>query len=74
MNVLECSHRVGSLAQVPHIEAWILIVIIGNYELCRLLRVPHHAGSLHSVGALLLAWITEVGLGRSRLRLSELED
>ena len=74
MDILECGNWVGCLAQIPHIEAWVLVIVISDHELCRLLRVPHHASFLHSISALLLAGIAEIGLRGVSLRLSELEN
>ncbi len=60
MDVLECSNRVVSLSQVPNIEAWILIVIVGDYELGGQIWVPHHAGSFGLELVLVLRRIVEV--------------
>ena len=48
VNVLEGRHRVVSLAQVPDVHAWILVVVVGHNELSGQLRVPHHTRLLSS--------------------------
>jgi hypothetical protein len=44
MKVLESCYRVVRLSQIPYLKAGILIIIIGNHELSRYLRVPCHTG------------------------------
>ena len=64
MDVLEGGHWVVSLSQIPHIEAGVLVVIVGDDELSSKLRIPHHASPLNSFGVLLLTWVSKVGLRR----------
>ena len=45
MDVLESGNRVVSLSQVPHIETWVLIIVICNHKLSSKLRIPHHTSS-----------------------------
>ncbi len=60
MDVLECSNWIVCLSQVPNIEAWILVVIVGNHELGGQIRVPHHASSFGLELIFILRRIIEV--------------
>lgn len=72
MNILKRGDGIVSLAQIPHIEARVLIVIIGHDKLSRQFGVPHHTSAL--LTRALLVTLSEVGLGRRLLGLCELED
>lgn len=74
MDVLESGNGVVRLAEVPHVEARVLVIVVSYYELGGKFWVPHHAGSLSLHRGLLLGWLAEIGLVRRRLGLCELED
>ncbi len=63
MDVLECSNWVICLSQVPNIEAWILIIIVGNDELGSQIWVPHHPSSFGLELVFILRRIVKVLLG-----------
>lgn len=65
MDVTESCHWVVSLSQIPHVEARVLVVVIGNNKLSCHFWVPHHAGSLGFHVSLLLGGVIEVILSRS---------
>jgi len=59
VNILEGSHRVVRVPQIPNVQKWQLIIIIGHQELSRNFRVPDKAGlSENGLWALLLLVLT----------------
>ena len=73
VNVLERCNGVVSLAQVPDIEAWVLIIIISHDKLRGQFRAPHNTSSL-GTNICLLRRVVKHLTPCSRLWLSELED
>ena len=68
------SHRVLGITQVPDVDAWVAVVVIGDSELGRDLWVPGHLEV-----ALLRCWCLsslaeEIIADRCTRRLSEVED
>lgn len=56
MHILEGCHRIIRISEVPDIEVWVLVIIIGHQELSGDLRVPDQAGFSHS-GLLVLSFL-----------------
>ena len=74
MDVLEGRDGIVGFSQIPDIEAWVLIIIIGNHELSRDLWIPHHTCLFGTLRLLLLVGVIEVGLSSAGIWLLELED
>jgi len=81
MKVLESCHWIVRFSQIPYLQARILVIIIGNHELSRYLRVPCHTGLSKywlltlSLRPLIIAEVIEIVLTLSLLltRLCEVE-
>lgn len=75
MDVGESRHWVVRVTQVPHINDWILVVIVGDHKLQWDLRVPKHLGFFCGRHGGLLFVLIEVALVRIALtRLHKLEN
>ena len=74
MNVLEGRNWIVSLSKIPHIEAWILIIVIADDELSCNLRVPHHTCLLWALWLLRLRWIIEILVSSGSIWFLELKD
>jgi hypothetical protein len=46
VQILESGSRILGVSQIPHVEARIHVIVVGDYELGRHNRIPHHLSLL----------------------------
>ena len=75
MDVRKSCNRIVWVTQVPHIDDWILVVIIGDHKLQWNLRVPKHLGFFGGRhGGLLFVLIKVAQVWHALTRLHKLEN
>jgi len=42
VNIVEGAARIVGLTQIPNVDCWVGVIIVGHYELSWVKRIPHH--------------------------------